>query len=154
MSTLSELRIQDSLTRVLQAGIPGAFDLQTAKLTESEYPTVAIDLIKNQFLYNEDFVESLDDSSLEYSVAHVAWYLMMSYTGNQQQRSSNLWNLAITIYVSLQLEKTGYTYPPEFPSIMDNSEFSQFDETWYDATADDIYQELKSMDLDSGLLGD
>ena len=103
-----------------------------------EIPTAATDM-KSLFV-NPAFVDSIDNDTLMFVIAHEIMHTALSHGLRLQQRNKMRWNVATDYAINLILKDSGFKIWPQ----------ALLDDKWKDMSADAIYNSLTNDEGKSG----
>lgn len=93
--------------------------------------TAATDM--NNLYYNPTFIESLDDDTVLFVLAHEVMHIALAHGMRLQMRNAVLWNIACDFAINLVLEDSGFTV----------WEHALKDKKYEKMSADQIYEDLQ-----------
>lgn len=94
-------------------------------------PTAATDM--DNLYYNPEFIESLDDDTVLFVLAHEVMHIALAHGMRLMQRNAVLWNIACDFAINLVLQDSGFAV----------WEHALLDKKYVDMSADQIYEDLQ-----------
>lgn len=94
-------------------------------------PTAATDM--NNLYYNPEFIESLDDDTVLFVLAHEVMHIALAHGMRLMQRNPILWNIACDFAINLVLEDSGFSV----------WQHALKDQKYEGMSADQIYEDLQ-----------
>jgi predicted metal-dependent peptidase len=104
--------------------------MSTPAVETTEVPTAATDMEK--LYYNPEFIESLDDDTILFVLAHEVMHIALAHGTRLMSRHHFLWNVACDYAINLVLKDTGFAVWKQ----------ALIDDKYKDMSADQIYEKL------------
>jgi predicted metal-dependent peptidase len=116
--------------------------MSTPAEERDDIPTAATDMDK--LYYNPQFIESLDDETVLFVLAHEVMHIALAHGMRLQARNPQLWNIAADFAINLVLKDSGFSVWGQ----------ALLDDKYKDMSADQIYEQLqKQLDKARGQAG-
>lgn len=121
---------------------------------KEDIPTMAVSYPKKEMYYNTSFVESLDEETLMFVIAHEVLHIVLKTHVRREKRYPDMWNYASDGAINTILKQSGFELPSE---TIEGEEIKPvYNPEWEGLTAEEIYDKLdknKNRNSNSGNSG-